>query len=246
MELTKLVDNERFKQVEDQLKKMKERAEEFCQTRSNFQIEKFIACDEYTPITRFKHVAHNSYVTMQEVRRELIERERLIRKIAKLQEKQEACGDPKKKDRDLDILEISRQLEDLDLRIKGLLKEVDLMESICNALEEEEIEKTGTGFTDEKFQSQEPEYWTIRLANQMHQAQIGQQSGVGEGNYGSALMAAEKPILDGSKNEIAPLPIGNMNDIAALALLPRNGVREKYLIDASKLPEEEREKILGK
>jgi hypothetical protein len=238
------ISDSRFSNIEERLEKMKVRAEEFCQTRSNFQIEKFIACDEYTPISKFKHVAHNSYVTMQEIRREMIERERLLRKIKTLEIKQKAHSETFE-DADLEIYETSRQLDDLDLRIKGLLKEVNYMEAICDKIEKEEIEKTGTGFSDEKFQAQEPEYWTIRLANQMHQAQIGHQSGVGEGNYGSALMAAEKPILDGSTNEIEPLPIGNMNDIAAIALLPRNGVREKFLVDASQLPEEEREKILG-
>ena len=215
--------------------------------RSNFQIEKFIACDEYTTITKFRHVAHNSYVAMQEIRRMLIDREKQERKLERLRKAikyQTIIGkintitknsliseniDPHFKDYDLEIFEINRQLEDIEIRIKGLSAEVDYMESICDTLEATEIEETGTGFTSEKYQDREPAYWHLRLASQMHRSQIGAQTGVGEGNYMSALMAAEKPILESSQNQIPKISM-DVNELAVTALLPRDGIREQYLM----------------
>lgn len=244
--------NANFKEIEQKLEQMKERANEFCQTRSNFQIEKFIACDEYTPISKFRHVAHNSRVAMQEIRRMLIERERKLRKIENLkkaiefqipieelnylnevpedilnQEKPNKIN-PHFKDYDLDIYEIERQLEDMEIRIKGLLKEVSYMEQICDKLEKEEIEKTGSGFNAKKFQEREKVYWEKRLNSQMHCSQIGNMRGIGEGNYKSYLMALDTPILEDSNNQIEALSM-DVNDLASKTLLDNPKARDFHL-----------------
>jgi hypothetical protein len=234
--MSKLVRDDRFNAVENRLEKMKTRADEFCQTRSNFQIEKFIACDEYTPITQFRHVSHNSYVTLQEVRRTLIERERLNRKIEQLEIDIADSADPKIDNKDLDLYEANRQLDDIEIRVKGLLKEIDYMEAICDELEKKEIEETGSGFTAEKYQEREPEYWQLRLANQMHRSQIGMQTGVGEGNYMSMLNACASPILENSNNKIEKISM-DLNDLAATALFPREGLRQQFLQQKTDAPE---------
>ena len=249
------VSDDRFSKVEERLKKMKNRAEEFCQTRSYFQMEKFLAGDEYTPISKFRHVAHNSYITMQEVRREMITKERLERKIKRLEialrfnipveEIKDLRGpftqngtNPHFNDYDLDMFELSRQLEAIEIRIKGLLKEVDFMEKICDELEKEEIEKTGTGFTDEKFQAQEPEYWEKRLLSQAHYEQGGRQLGMSEGNYKSILKASETPILPGSMNEISTVNL-SPNEVAVRSLISRPGLKEKFLTEVN--PEDQKQ-----
>lgn len=220
-----IVRDTRFNDIEIKLNKMNKRAMEFCQTRSNHQIEKFIACEEYTPITQFRHVAHNSYVAMQEVRRMLIERERKLRNIEKKQKKIEESKDPHYEDYDLDIYELSRQLEEMEIRIKGLLKEISLMEQICEKLEE----KNGKPFSNEQYQEEEPIYWKRRFANQMHRAQIGQKLGIGEGNYMSYLMSLQAPILDGSNQQISPFNISDINEIATEALKDREGINSLML-----------------
>jgi hypothetical protein len=170
---------------------------------------------------------------MQEVRRMLIERERIRRKIKDLEIKQKNNYDTFQ-NADLDIYEANRQLDDIEIRLKGMFKEIEYMEAICEELERKEIEETGSGFTAEKFQEREPEYWELRLANQMHRSQIGAQTGVGEGNYMSALNAAASPILPNSKNTIGKIPV-DMNELAVMSLLPREGLKEKYLmIDSEK------------
>ena len=258
--LVKLFEEERFNEVEERLNKMQKRADEFCQTRSNFQLEKFVAGDEYTPISKFRHVAHNSYIAMQEVRRMMIDKERKLRKIKRLEEcikfqtvlEDKMHGDiknlnteydPHFMDYDLDILEVSRQLEDIDIRIKGLLKEIDYMEAICDELEKREIAESGSGFTAEKFQAAEPEYWRTRLINQMHRSQSGQQLGVGEGNYMSMLMASEDPILPDSKNQIGLIEL-HPNTLAVESMLSKPGLKDKFLVEAK--PEDEQKKLAAK
>ena len=226
--------DKRFSPVEARLEKMKVRAEEFCQSRSNFQIEKFIACDEYTPITKFRHVSHNSYVTMQEVRRAMIDKERKERDLREKQKQldgieinnsKDLASITTNRDLDLDIYEISRQLEEIDIRIKGLLKEVDYMEAICDQLEKE----NGKPFTAEQYQAEEPKYWQRRLSSQMLRSVEDKRSGTGEGNIMSTWMAMENPILPNSPNQINPVNVHDLNQLATFALSGRKGVAE-YLL----------------
>lgn len=225
------IKDKRFYEVEERINKMKARAEEFCQSRSNFQIEKFIAGDEYTNISKFRHVAHNSYTTAQEIRRCLIEQEKLKRELDSLNKNLREDGPENPLfgfyTTDLEIYDLERKLEALELRIKGLSKEVDYMEAICDKLEADEIARTGTGFTAEKYEADQPEYWRRRLTNQMHMAQIGNGSGVGEGNYKSLLSAVETPILNDA-NMIPAIPV-DVNVVAAQALVTREGLKDKYL-----------------
>jgi len=226
--------DERFSNIESRIEKMQERAKEFCQTRSNHQIAKFICEDEYTPITKFRHVSHNSYVAMQEIRRMVIDRERKLREIERKQELFDKHNNGEKNlqplktddniaDYDLDIYELNRQLEDVEIRIKGLSKEVDYMEAICDKLEKE----NGKPFTSKQYQEEEPIYWQKRFANQMHQTQKGQQLGVGEGNYRSYLQSIAKPVLDDGQ-QIQPFPL-TPDIIATVALIDRPGIEDVML-----------------
>ena len=224
-ELNLQISDPRFSDIENRLKKMSERADEFCQSRTAFQIEKFIACEEYSDISKFRHLSHNSHVTMQEVRREMLSRERLVRKLKSIQDSTET-------DNDITIYELNLQLEEIERRIKGLLKEVNIMENICDELEK----KNGKPFTMQQLEDEEPEYWRRRFASQMHCAQTGGLLGVGEGNYHSYLMALESPILPTSKNQINPINIGSQNELATTALENKEGVRQAMLVQMT--PEE--------
>lgn len=219
------VHDDRFGNIENKLAEMKKRAEEFCQSRTNFQLEKFLACDEYTPVMRFRHVAHNSYVTMQEIRKLMIDRERKVRELKSKEDEIAGSGDVHYKNYDLDIYEISRYLEDIEIRIRGLLKEVSYMERIC-----EELERGNGGpFTMEQLESEQPEYWRRRFARQSLRALEGARSGVGEGNVHSMWMAMEKPILPDSKNEMRPLDYYNINDLGTASFKSVPGLEEKFL-----------------
>lgn len=223
--MSDLIKDNRFTNIEDKLKQMYDRQIEFCQSRSKFQISKFICCDEYTLTTKYRSIAHNSFVALQEVRRMLIEKERKQREITY---KTDCIKENINCDNyDLDIYELSRQLEDMEIRIKGLLKEIDYMEKLCTELEKQ----NGKPFTYEQLEAEEPVYWQRRLANQMHTSQIGSQYGIGEGNYNSYLMAAEPSPIPTEANQIQPFNIQDVNSIATEAIKDRNGLNKLLLVE---------------
>jgi hypothetical protein len=219
------VRDSRFKSIEDKLESMKMRAEEFCQSRTNFQLEKFLACDEYSPIMKFRHVAHNSHVAMQEARKLIIERERKLREMQQKEKEIIDSGDPHHKNYDLDIYEVNRYLEDLEIRIKGMLREVDYMERICDQLEKE----NGRPFTMGQLEDEQPEYWRRRFARQSLRSIEASRSGVNEGNIHSIWMATEKPILLDSKNQMRPLNYYDANELGYTTFQGIRGLEELYL-----------------
>ena len=225
--MSNLISDSRYSSIEEKLKQMYDRQMEFCQTRSKFQISKFICCDEYTLTSKYRSISHNSYVALQEVKRLLIQKERLIDKLNEISINELT----------LDKLEYNMQLDDLEIRIKGLLKEIDYMEQICSELEKQ----NGKPFTYEQLEAEEPEYWRRRLAGQMHNSQIGNQYGIGEGNYHSYLMALEESPLKDNK-QIEPINIQDINAIATIALKDREGVN-KYLLTAAPNPKPDTELI---
>jgi len=227
------INDKRFSDVEKRISKMNSRAKIFAQGRSNYQLEKFVLGSEYTLITKYKLIAHNSFVAMQEIRRMIIERERILREINFKQYEFDRfkLGKPHvlyKKDDivnnyDLDIYEKNRQLEDIELRISGLSKEVDYMEQLCDKLEEE----NGKPFTMEQYNNEEPIYWEKRVANQMHESQKGKQLGIDEGNYRLYLQSLQKPLLNDNM-KIKPFPL-TMESIAVNALQGREGIEDIFL-----------------
>jgi hypothetical protein len=184
-------ENERFNKVENKLYKMIKREKDFAQKRTNFQIEKFIGCSEYTPITQFRLLSHNSFVILQEVRKELISIERKQRQLGRKEKSKHI-------DKDLDILDLELEIENCNIRIMGLMKEIDLFEKCCEELEI----RNGKPFTPEQLQEEEPLYWSKRLSNQIRQTQLGNQTGMGEGNLNSFENALAEPILKNSINII--------------------------------------------
>lgn len=187
--------------IESRLLKMRERAMEFAQARSAFQIEKFIGCDEHTPITRFRHLSHNSFATLKAVKQTVLEREKLDRLLKKLEKKSKSSIRKLKllfKDDhlDIDIIRLKEQIEDFDVQIKGGLKEVEVFESLCDALE-----KQNNGpFTYAQLEAEEPERWHKQLSAQAYQSMLARTVGVNEGNVVAMLNASSTPILSGSIN----------------------------------------------
>lgn len=226
----KLHDN-RADKIEQMCIEMEARQREFCQCRSNHQIEKFIACEEYSPITRYRHVGHNSYVALQEVRRLFIEKERLLRKISRLESLAQSGANTDNPDWDLDKLEALRRIPDIEIRISGLLKEIDLMEKICKELEKQ----NGKPFTAEQLQAEEPEYWRKRFANQMLNEKESHITGVGQGNLMSYRMSLEQPILPDSKQYIEnPFNYHSIDELGTAALSSRKRLDTLFLKSSPK------------
>lgn len=188
--------------IETQLLKMRHRALEFAQARSSFQIEKFIGCDEHTPVTRYRHLAHNSFVTLKATKQAVLQRERAHLQLERLEKKRaswvrwlrvSALGPD---DLDVQIAALREQVEDLDVQIKGGLAEVDVFEKLCDELEKQ----NGGPFTYAQLEAEEPERWHKQLAAQAYQNVLARSIGVGEGNVNAMLCAAEPSILPDGKN----------------------------------------------
>ena len=186
--------HKQFYNIESKLNNMIDREKDFAQKRSNFQIEKFIGCSEYTPITQFRLLSHNAYVILQEVRKEMINMERKERKLSCFHKP----NANENENVDLDILDIELEIENSEIRIRGLLKEIDFFEKCCNELEK----RNKKPFTPEQLQLEEPTYWQKRIETQIRQTQMGQQTGMGEGNLNSLEQALALPITENSINII--------------------------------------------
>ena len=211
-----MIKDERYSKVREMLEKQQVRAFEFAQTRSSFQIEKFIGCDEHTPVTKFRHLSHNCYVMVESLKDILLDMEVTKRNLEKLRRRQNQSKLKKiflsllrpNNYENLDILvyRLECSLTEMEIRVKGLLQEIHIFDKLCEELEK----KNGKSFTYEDFEKDQPNYWRVRLASQMHERQIGNALGFGEGNYESLLQAMQDPILPGSHNKIANLDLSQM------------------------------------
>lgn len=218
-----MIDDKKQQQMCQRLEKMRERALEFAQPRTSFQIEKFIGCDEHSLVTRYRHLAHNSFVTLKAVKDAVIEQEKTKRALARLAVREKSL---RRKlsvklfgpdDLDLERARLEERLEDLEITVAGGLREVDVFEQLCDELEKQ----NGGPFTYAQLEAEEPQYWKKRLSKQAFSTFVGRQSGVGEGNFAAMLQASELPILPGGKNVTEPFPL-NANTLEADAQAPVN------------------------
>ena len=209
-----MVRDGRFPRVRETLARMEDRAFEFAQTRSSFQIEKFIALDEHTPVTMYRHLSHNAHVMTTVLRDALLDAERLRRDLdARRAEAarwsgmspvrarvMSLLGRRRPRDLDIEVYRLEGALRETEIKVKGLLQELDVFEGLCAQLERE----NGRPFTYKDFEDDQPEYWRRRLESQMNERRMGAQLGVGEGNYEAYVQAVSPPVLPTSRNVMRP------------------------------------------
>jgi hypothetical protein len=167
---------------------------EFAQGATDFQIEVFIANGEgpidQFPVHAYRHILAQVRPLISELRRVLIERERLGRKVARLQEN-------KPEDWDLDVLELEYRLKDMDIDLEGKWSTYNTYEKLLSHIRE----KYGP-FSNSDLQEQEAEYWKYRLSKQMFDSKQGAVSGYGAGNLNSLRMAFQGSILADSPHRL--------------------------------------------
>ena len=183
--------------------KLKGQFQEFAQRKSDFQIEKFVACSDSTiPTHMYRHTLAQMRVALTELKRRIIDRERQTRAHDRAQEQ---APD----DWDLDVAAAETEIESLTYDIDSKLIEINQYAAILEHLEKEH----GKPFTNEEYQADEPEYWRRRFARQLYDSIIDRETGCGQGNMVAMREACYPPILPGSANQIEELP----TDIAGLA-----------------------------
>jgi len=186
--------------------KLKGQFQEFAQRKSDFQIEKFVACSDSTiPTHMYRHTLAQMRVALTELKRRIIDRERQIRS-------RDRAAEQRPEDWDLDVAAAETEIESLTYSIDSKLIEVNGYAAILEHLEKEHGSKP---FTNEEYQADEPEYWRRRFARQLYDSIIDRQTGCGQGNMVAMREACYPPILPGSGNQIDELP----TDIAGLAMV---------------------------
>ena len=176
--------------------KIREQFVEFAQRKSDFQVEKFIACSDSTiPSHQYRHVLAQMRVALTELKRRIIERERRDRERNRALEQ-------RYEDYDLDVAEAETEIESLSYDIDSKLIEVNMYAQILEQLEKDH----GTPFTNEDYQNDEPEYWRRRFARQIHDSVIDRETGCGQGNLVAMREACADTILPRSPNKIDILP----------------------------------------
>lgn len=184
---------------------------EHAQGRSNFQIEKFIAMNDFTISAVYKHVLKNSAIMRKELFRvikEGIEKQREFEYKWKDKPKDQPIkwfteeGGKKLCWYDTDCFENKVKMRELAISIKDKVQQLAFFDQILEELEK----KNGGAITKEQFDREEPTYWKRRFSKQIHDEIIHKQTGVGVGNIESARRASLPPILPDSKNQIDSLP----------------------------------------
>jgi hypothetical protein len=191
--------------------KLKSQFREFAQRKSDFQIEKFVACSDSTiPSHIYRHTLVQMRVALTELKRRIVDRERQIRTRNRAEDQFDHAPD---KDFDLDVAAAETEIESLTYDIDSKLIEINLYARILEHLEDDH----GKPFTNEEFQADEPEYWRRRFARQVYDSMIDRQTGCGQGNMIAMREACYPPILPGSKNRIDELPttIAGLAQVAA-------------------------------
>jgi len=182
--------------------KIKERFVEFAQRKSDFQIEKFIACSDGTiPSHQYRHVLAQMRVAITELKRRLIDRERKDRERSRALEQ-------RYEDYDLDVAESDTEMESLTYDIDSKLIEINGYARILEHLEKEH----GRPFANKDYQDDEPDYWRRRFARQIHDSVIDRETGCGQGNLIAMREACTDTILPESPNIINDLPI-NLSEL---------------------------------
>jgi len=185
---------------------------ELAQGRSNFQIEKFIALDNFTVPSAFQAMLKNRRIMA----------EGLFSKITEMKEHQREFdykwGDADKekplewftKDGgkklcwyDLDFLNLQNFLKSSELEIRDRVQQIQFFDQILEKL----IEMNGGPISREQFEKEDHIYWERRFANQAMDEMLSRSTGISIGNIHSMRRASAPTLVSDDVNRIKnPFP----------------------------------------
>ena len=196
-----------LEQAIDNVLKWTEDEKELAQTRSNFQIEKFIVLGNYTipaavhHILRERRVSAEAYVelliTMKERSREFEHRWKDNDRSQPVESKT-AEGGYRQHWFDLDQYRLYIFLKSSELEIRDRIQQMETLDKILISL----YEKNGGPVSREQFESEDHIYWERRFADQMFDEIISKNSGISQGNLHSVRRALAPTIGDDDTNRI--------------------------------------------
>jgi glycosyltransferase involved in cell wall biosynthesis len=195
-------DSEVLKKVYEDVFKWEGYDKEHAQGRTNFQIEKFIALDNFTIASSFTALLKNRRIMA----------EGLFSKIIEMKEKQREFdmkweNTPKDKPLkngescswyDLDSLRMENYLRSSELEIRDRAQQISFFDELLNKL----IEMNGGPITKEQFDQEDHIYWERRFANQAYDELLSQQTGISVGNLHSIRRATAPTLVSNDLNRI--------------------------------------------
>ena len=199
-------DAEVLQRVYDEVFKWEEYDKEHAQGRSNFQIEKFIALDNFTVASSFNALLKNRRIMA----------EGLFTKIIEMKEKQRefdmkwkdipkdvpiefGIGDEKKHCwYDLDFLSLENFLRSSELEIRDRTQQIQFFDKLLNKL----IETNGGPITKEQFEQEDHIYWERRFANQAYDEMVSRKTGISIGNLHSMRRSTAPTLVSQDVNRV--------------------------------------------
>jgi len=200
-------DSEVLKRVFDEVFKWEEYDKEHAQGRSNFQIEKFIALDNFTIASSFNALLKNRRIMA----------EGLFSKITEMKEQQREFDykwDNKPKDQpiewftkdggkklcwyDLDLLNLENTLRSAELEIRDRTQQIEFFDKLLDKL----LEMNGGPITREQFEKEDHIYWERRFANQAYDEMVSRQTGISIGNLHSMRRSTAPTLVSNDVNRV--------------------------------------------
>lgn len=196
-----------LQKVYDEVFRWEEYDKEHAQGRSNFQIEKFIALDNFTVASSFNALLKNRRILA----------EGLFSKVTEMKEKQREF-DYKWKDKpnnepiewwdgqgnrkmcwyDLDQMNLENYLKSSELEIRDRVQQIEFFDKLLNKL----IEMNGGPITREQFEEEDHIYWERRFANQAMDEMISRNTGISIGNIHSMRRGTAPTLVSDDVNRI--------------------------------------------
>jgi hypothetical protein len=202
-----LDDNNEFMfRVYNECRKWEESETELAQTRSNFQIEKFIIHDNFTIPSAFKAALINRRSVVENLLQGIQEAKKAAREFHYKWEGKDKSQPIWWKTRqggeelcwyDIDEFNFHRLLHNLNQGFGAQVEELEFFDKLIERL----IEMNGGKLvTKEQYDADQPEYWERRLANQSLDDLLAAKTGVNAGNIRSMRRASAPTVLPDDVN----------------------------------------------
>lgn len=200
-------DSELFQKVFDEVFKWENYDKEHAQGRSNFQIEKFIALDNFTVASSFNALLKNRRIMAEGLFSKVTEMKETQREFDykwKNNPKDEPIewftkeGGKKLCWYDLDLMNLENYLRSSELEIRDRTQQIEFFDKLLNKL----IEMNGGPITKEQFEKEDHIYWERRFANQAYDEMVSRKTGIGIGNLHSMRRATAPTLVSDDVNRV--------------------------------------------
>lgn len=242
--------NEFLLKVLNEVNRWSDNELEFSQSRSDFQIEKFIVQDSYTIPSAFKIALINRKSVAEDLLAKVVDMKRYAREFHYKWDGKDKSQPILWKNReggqdlcwyDLDEFQFNISIDGITKSFKALVQELNFFDKMLDRL----IELNGgKPITLEQYNEDQPNYWLRRLSDQSLDDILSSKTGVNPGNIRSMRRASDPTLLENDLNRVKGSFGDIMNSQDFLKLLQENadiGVEE--MVGANKKIKQSAEEV---